>query len=57
VEIEVLFDSDVESYIINLKGSRSGKAKKVIIPEANLKDRSKMLRFIMKYAKMAYDTI
>jgi len=55
VDIETSWDAEQEAYVINMTGK--GTTKQVVIPESNLHDRQKMLKFFHRYAKMTYDTI
>ena len=56
VTVETLWDNDHACYRINLSND-AGDTKQVVILEADLLDRSKMLKFLHKFAKISYDRI
>jgi len=56
VTVETLWDNDNACYRINMSND-SGTTKQVIIPESDLLDRSKMIKFLHKFAKICYDRI
>ena len=56
VDIETLWDGENANYLINLSNAK-GTTKQIVIPEANLFNRSKMLKFLHQFAKLTYDKI
>ncbi len=56
VDVETLWDGENSNYIINLSNDK-GTTKQIVIPEANLFDRHKMLKFLHQFAKLTYDKI
>ncbi len=56
VTVETLWDHDNACYRINMS-SDGGNTAQVVILESDLLDRSKMIAFLHRFAKICYDRI
>ena len=56
VTVETLWDNDNACYRINMS-DESGNTSQAVIPEADLMDRTKMVAFLHRFAKICYDKI